>query len=148
VSGSGTSQAVCKSAPLSREITMPAPHYSGFYRPDALPATQPTASKHWFYFPSRTQNMLFRWRFPKPIFWLGMEKITPNVTKANALQHKINTKTKARFSRLLRHPVWKQRASILKRNNKQRETSKEKVKKKRISGEADDINKQTYIATK
>jgi len=24
---------------------MPAPHHSVFYRPDALPATQPTASK-------------------------------------------------------------------------------------------------------
>jgi len=27
--------------------TMPAPHHSVFYRPDALPAAQPTASKHW-----------------------------------------------------------------------------------------------------
>ena len=25
---------------------MPAPHHSVFYRPDALPTTQPTASKH------------------------------------------------------------------------------------------------------
>jgi len=25
----------------------PAPHHSVFYRPDALPAAQPTASKHW-----------------------------------------------------------------------------------------------------
>jgi len=40
------SWAICKSAPRSRQITMPAPHYSVFYRPDALPATQPTASKH------------------------------------------------------------------------------------------------------
>ena len=47
VSGSGISWAICKSAPRSREITMPAPHYSVFYRPDALPAAQPTASKHW-----------------------------------------------------------------------------------------------------
>ena len=47
VSGSGTSWAICKSAPRSRQITMPAPHRSGFYRPDALPAAQPTASKHW-----------------------------------------------------------------------------------------------------
>ena len=37
----------CKSAPRSRQITMPAPHHSVFYRPDALPATQPTASKRW-----------------------------------------------------------------------------------------------------
>ena len=42
VSGSGISWTICKSAPSSREITMPAPHHSA-YRPDALPATQPTA---------------------------------------------------------------------------------------------------------
>ena len=47
VSGSGISWAVCKSAPRSRQITTPAPHHSVFYRPDALPAAQPTASKHW-----------------------------------------------------------------------------------------------------
>ena len=46
VSGSGISWAVCKSAPRSRQITTPAPHHSVFYRPDALPAAQPTASKH------------------------------------------------------------------------------------------------------
>ena len=46
-SGSGISWAICKSAPCSRQITMPAPHHSVFYRPDALPAAQPTASKHW-----------------------------------------------------------------------------------------------------
>jgi len=68
VSGSGISWAICKSAPLLRQITMPAPNHSDFYRPDALPAThylmgvrdllnsripeealpatQPTASKH------------------------------------------------------------------------------------------------------
>ena len=47
VSGSGISWAVCKSAPRSRQITTPAPHHSVFYRPDALPAAQPTASKRW-----------------------------------------------------------------------------------------------------
>ena len=47
VSVSGISWAVCKSAPHSRQITTPAPHHSVFYRPDALPAAQPTASKHW-----------------------------------------------------------------------------------------------------
>ena len=46
VSGSGISWAICKSAPRSRQITMPASHHSVFYRPDALPAAQPTASKH------------------------------------------------------------------------------------------------------
>ena len=47
MSGSGISCAICKSAPRSRQITMPAPHHSVFYRPDTLPATQPTVSKHW-----------------------------------------------------------------------------------------------------
>ena len=47
VSGSGISWAICKSAPRSRQITTPVPHHSVFYRPDALPAAQPTASKYW-----------------------------------------------------------------------------------------------------
>ena len=46
VSGSGISWAICKSAHRSRQITTPAPHRSVFYRPVALPAAQPTASKH------------------------------------------------------------------------------------------------------
>jgi len=33
-------------APHSRQITMPVPHHSIFYGPDALPDTQPTVSKH------------------------------------------------------------------------------------------------------
>jgi len=52
VSGSGISWAICRSAPRSRQITMPAPHHSDFYRPDAFPATQPTASKHWRHKPA------------------------------------------------------------------------------------------------
>ena len=48
VSGSGISWARCKSAPCSRQITTPASHHSIFYRPDALPTAQPTASKHWY----------------------------------------------------------------------------------------------------
>ena len=47
VSSSGISWAICKSTPRSRQITTPVPHRSVFYRPDALPAAQPTASKHW-----------------------------------------------------------------------------------------------------
>jgi len=43
----GISWAICKFAPCSRQITMPVPHHSIFYRPDALTAAQPTASKHW-----------------------------------------------------------------------------------------------------
>ena len=47
VSGSGISWAICKSALWPRHITIPASHHSVFYRLDALPATQPTTSKHW-----------------------------------------------------------------------------------------------------
>ena len=43
VSGSG----ILASSACSRQTTTPAPHHSAFYRPDALPAAQPTASKHW-----------------------------------------------------------------------------------------------------
>jgi len=35
-----------KSAPHSKQITMPAPHHLVFYTLDALPAVQPTVSKH------------------------------------------------------------------------------------------------------
>ena len=58
VNGSGISWAICKSAPRSRQITTPATHYSVFYRPDALPATQPTASKHWRQYAFRTHNTI------------------------------------------------------------------------------------------
>ena len=47
VSDSDIRWAICKSAPYPSQITMPAPQHSVFYRPDALPAAQPTASKHW-----------------------------------------------------------------------------------------------------
>ena len=47
MSGSGISWAICKSASRSRQITTPAPYHSVFYRPGALPAAQPTASKRW-----------------------------------------------------------------------------------------------------
>jgi len=50
VSGSGISWAICKSAPRPRQITMPEPHHSVFYRPDALPAAHPTASKQWCHY--------------------------------------------------------------------------------------------------
>jgi len=45
--GNGISWTICKSfAVHARQITTPIPQYSVFYRPDALPAAQPTASKH------------------------------------------------------------------------------------------------------
>jgi len=46
VTSSGISWAICKSAPFPRQIIMPTPHHSVFYRPNALPATQPKTSKH------------------------------------------------------------------------------------------------------
>ena len=47
MSGRGISWAICKSALRSRQITSPAPHHSVFYKPYALLAAKPTASKHW-----------------------------------------------------------------------------------------------------
>jgi len=46
VSGSGICWAICKSAPHPRQPRQH-PTTQFFYRPDALPADQPTASKHW-----------------------------------------------------------------------------------------------------
>jgi len=62
VSGSGISWAIYKSALRSRQITMPAPNHSVFYRPDALPAAQPTASRHWRQWHWRQSMILHLWR--------------------------------------------------------------------------------------
>jgi len=45
VSGSGISWAICKSAPRSRQITMPAPHRSVFYMPFLPPTNSIKALK-------------------------------------------------------------------------------------------------------
>jgi len=58
LNGSGIIWAICKSAPLSRQITTPAPHHSSFYTPDDLPASQQTASKHW-----RHKQVILRYYF-------------------------------------------------------------------------------------
>jgi len=55
VSGTGIIWAIYKSATRSRQITMPVPHHSVFYRPDALPTTQPTASKHWRHYKKKRE---------------------------------------------------------------------------------------------
>ena len=60
VSGSGISWDICKSAHRCRQITMPAPHHSVFYRPDALPAAQPTVSKHWRLIITAQTNSIYR----------------------------------------------------------------------------------------
>jgi len=59
VSGSGIRWAICKSSPRSSQKTMPAPHHSVFYRPDALPAAQPTVSKHWRHYHSNMLLFIF-----------------------------------------------------------------------------------------
>ena len=59
VSGSGISWAICKSATRSRQITTSAPHHSVFYRPDALPAAQPTVSEHWRQSTVNTQHTAY-----------------------------------------------------------------------------------------
>ena len=59
VSDSGIRWAICKSEPRYRQITMPAPHHSVFYRPGALPAAQPTASKHWRHWMTEDRD---KWR--------------------------------------------------------------------------------------
>ena len=82
-----------------------------------------------------------------------MEKTKPNTRKtrnhqSNVLQHKINTNTKARFSRLLRHPAWKQ-SGFSKEKTSKGGDKQGKSEEKRISGEAYHINKQTvYMAPK
>jgi len=84
VSGNGISCAICKSAPRSRQITTPAPHHSVVYRPDALPAAQPTAWKHWStqalkatcdLFPSEAVKFKFalnciHWQLPEPPLYI------------------------------------------------------------------------------
>ena len=71
MSGSGISWAMYKSAPHSRQVTMPAPHHSVFYRPDALPAAKPIVSKHWRHNATRPKSasdlfwclLIDSWRF-------------------------------------------------------------------------------------
>ena len=63
-----------KSAPSSRQITTPAPHHSGFYRPDALPAAQPTASKHSHHIANLSFSALPAW-YVEYGLWNGMVSI-------------------------------------------------------------------------
>ena len=80
---------MCKSATRSRQITTPAPHHSVFYRPDAPPAAQPTASKHWRHCISHsTQNKLFRRHSSQPISWPGTGETQPSTIKANNIRTK------------------------------------------------------------
>jgi len=81
VSGSGISWAICKSASRSSQITMPAPHHSVFYRPDALPAAQPTVSKHW-----RQYDWIFMIEYSNYIM-LACKKRQSHFTAPTAKKH-------------------------------------------------------------
>ena len=66
-------QAICTSL---QKITTPAPHQSDFYRPDALPDTQPTASKHLrhnYHYQSKwimRSEILFMWALIRSQFFI------------------------------------------------------------------------------
>jgi len=61
-------------APCSRQITMPSPQHSIFYRPHALPDTQPTVSKHW------RQCGVYSWCIKKWNMWMTSKRIF-NISK-------------------------------------------------------------------
>ena len=151
VSGSGISWTICKSAPCSKQITMPAPHRSVFFigRMPFLPPNQQCQSTEGkihthirrkyihthqvktdktrkllsikdrftelsFYVPLDTKSVISETFCPANLLaWYGKQlKVTqqkPALTdqkKCTTTQNK-HKKTKARFSRLLRHPAWK-----------------------------------------
>ena len=96
VSGSGFSWAICKSAPRSIQITMPATHHSFFYRPDALPAAQPTASKHWSH---------EHWRHMYTNTWWS---VTLSVIKTKTCNHlNLNLKYHTAWSGLLTEHIFR-----------------------------------------
>jgi len=68
--GSGISWIICKSFALrSRQI----PHQhlitKFFYRPNALPVTQPTATKHWVLFPDSDLLLQYLYFVPFPRYY-------------------------------------------------------------------------------
>jgi len=73
----------------------------------------------WFYVSLDTKWIISE-TFPKPISWLGVEKLNltqqkhtfTNQKKCTTTQNK-HKKTKARLSRLLWHPAWKWRGHVL-----------------------------------
>jgi len=75
VSSSGISWAICKFAPCTKKITMPVPHHSVYYRPDAFPAAQPTVSKHWRHLLCLLHGVNW-WIVPSVLWrcWLGGRK--------------------------------------------------------------------------
>ena len=100
VSGSGTSWAICKSAPRSRQITTPAPHRSVFYRPDALPAAQPTASKHW-----RHKSLDWYWQ-TKQYRKIQINKLNTNKKKQPKIQQNKTTLVQLPLTTLSQETRW------------------------------------------
>jgi len=92
VSGSGICCAICKSAPHPRQPRQH-PTTQFFYRPDALPATQPTASKHWRQKHWRQKHVLLHWY--------------------NIMQHNNNTHLMASFPGQSGKPVYQKGKTIL-----------------------------------
>jgi len=88
VSGSGISWAICKSAHRSKQITTLAPHHSVFYRPDALPAAQPTVSKHWRDWHWSTRGTSIPTKYDHKL--LPLATVSRNKTK-NTLQGTVTT---------------------------------------------------------
>ena len=70
----------------SLQTATPAPHHSVFYRPDAFPAAQPTASKHW-----RHNERLLR---PTDIFIPHLVFITHRKTHAQNADENMEEKEK------------------------------------------------------
>jgi len=104
----------------------------------------------WFYVPLNT----FSETFPQAdlLAWYGKKLNLKQRKHAFTNQEKCTTtqKTKARFSRLLRHPAWKQSRSLFSNEKISKGGDKyRKSEEKRISGEMYDINKQIiYIGLK
>jgi len=59
---------ICTSASRPIKTTTPALQHSVFYRPDAIPATQLTATKHWRFLQESWQKACSTFRFPRQKF--------------------------------------------------------------------------------
>jgi len=92
VSGGGISWAICKSAPLLQTDNHASTHHSVFYRPYALPAAQPTASKHWRHkisYENLTIMPKLRWTYDRRLIY----KTSYKKTQGFSLNRKIFCKS-------------------------------------------------------
>jgi len=70
----------------SSQTTTPTSHHSILYRPDALPATQPTASKHWYCYQSMESIPMDSKKITKMIFFC-----LPGDVIAQMMSYALNT---------------------------------------------------------